>query len=216
MYKTTIGIPILLILLKVVTGLVAYTSWGNPRESIQSGNYGHPPNPYWWLKQSVIYFCGLFGMKICVLIIFLILPWISRIGDWALKWTEGNERLQIVFVMMLFPLIMNALQYYIIDSFIKLRETNTHERLPTEDEGSRDPFDDALVESDEEGSTSGESSESVRLAKTKYFSRNSGRRAQRDEHEEYDPDRDGSPTTARPGSSRERGSLLNKELVPPE
>lgn len=153
-------------------------------------------------------------MKICVLIIFLILPWISRIGDWALKWTEGNERLQIVFVMMLFPLIMNALQYYIIDSFIKLKETTTHERLPTEEEAEHDPFDDALVESDDEGSTSGESSESMRLAKTKYFSK-PGRKASRDEREEYDPDRDGS-TTAKADSSRERGSLLNKELVPPE
>jgi len=62
-------------------------------------------------------------MKICVLIIFVMLPWISRVGDWALGWTEGNEKLQIIFVMMLFPLIMNALQYYIIDSFIKNQTT---------------------------------------------------------------------------------------------
>ncbi|KAH8762513.1 vacuolar membrane protein-domain-containing protein [Diaporthe sp. PMI_573] len=116
---TTLGIPILILLLRVFTGLVSYTPLGQPPESIQSGNYGNPPNAWWWLKQSVIYFCGLFGMKLCVLIIFLMLPWISRVGDWALGWTEGNERVQIVFVMMLFPLIMNAMQYYIIDSFIK-------------------------------------------------------------------------------------------------
>ncbi len=214
--ETTVGIPILLILLKIVTGLVAYTSWGNPRESIQSGNYGHPPNVYWWIKQSVIYFCGLFGMKICVLIMFLMLPWISRIGDWALKWTEGNERLQIVFVMMLFPLIMNALQYYIIDSFIKLKET-THEQLPTED-GDRDSFDDTLANSDDEGSNasgeSSESSKSMRLGKAKYFKK-PGRGGPRDDHEEYDPDRDGASAT-RTGGSQERGALLNKELVPPE
>lgn len=116
---TTLGIPILIILLRIFTSLVSYTRLGQPAESIQSGNYGNPPNVWWWLKQSIIYFCGLFGMKICVLIIFLTMPWISRIGDWALSWTEGNERVQIVFVMMLFPLIMNVLQYYIIDSFIK-------------------------------------------------------------------------------------------------
>lgn len=98
---------------------MSYTPLGQPPESIQSGNYGRPPNAWWWLKQSILYFCGLFGMKICVLIIFLTLPWISRVGDWALRWTDGNEQLQIIFVMMLFPLIMNALQYYIIDSFIK-------------------------------------------------------------------------------------------------
>ena len=58
-------------------------------------------------------------MKLFVLLLFSILPWISRVGDWALKWTEGNEALQVAFVMLLFPVIMNALQYYIIDSFIK-------------------------------------------------------------------------------------------------
>ena len=67
----------------------------------------------------MIYFLGLMGMKICVLIIFLVLPWISRIGDWALRWTEGNEQLQVFFVMLFFPVVMNATQYYIIDSFIK-------------------------------------------------------------------------------------------------
>lgn len=116
---TTIGIPILIFLLRIATALVSYTPLGQPPESIQSGNYGRPPNAWWWLKQSILYFCGLFGMKICVLVIFVTLPWISRVGDWALSWTEGNEQVQIIFVMMLFPLIMNALQYYIIDSFIK-------------------------------------------------------------------------------------------------
>lgn len=42
-------------------------------------------------------------------------------GDWALRWTEGNTTLQITFVMFVFPLVMNALQYWIIDGFIKDR-----------------------------------------------------------------------------------------------
>jgi len=120
---TTLGIPILILILRIITRLVALTPLGNPPESIQSGNYGTPPNAWWWFKQSIIYFCGLMGMKICVLILFMLLPWLPRVGDWALGWTEGNEKLQIVFVMMLFPVIMNALQYYIIDSFIKKKIT---------------------------------------------------------------------------------------------
>ena len=81
------------------------------------------------------------GMKFCVLIIFLILPWISRVGDWALGWTEGNTLLQVLFVMLIFPVIMNATQYYIIDSFIKNQKPGDHEEIPSEeDEGSS--FDD--------------------------------------------------------------------------
>lgn len=73
----------------------------------------------WWFKQSVIYFIGLLGMKTCVFFLIQLMPFIVKIGDWALRWTEGNTAIQIAFVMLLFPVIMNAIQYYIIDAFIK-------------------------------------------------------------------------------------------------
>ncbi|USP74868.1 hypothetical protein yc1106_02142 [Curvularia clavata] len=116
---TTIGIPILVLLLKLLHAGFSRTPLANPPESIRSGNYGHPPRATWWLKQSIIYFLGLIGMKLCVLALFALLPWIAWVGDWALRWTEGNTALQIAFVMFVFPLIMNALQYWIIDNFIK-------------------------------------------------------------------------------------------------
>ncbi|KAF9695103.1 hypothetical protein EKO04_006755 [Ascochyta lentis] len=116
---TTIGIPILVLLLKVFHRAFLLTPLASPPESIRSGNYGHPPRATWWLKQSIIYFLGLIGMKLCVLAIFALLPWIAWVGDWALRWTEGNTALQITFVMFVFPLIMNALQYWIVDGFIK-------------------------------------------------------------------------------------------------
>ncbi|CAO1597336.1 hypothetical protein XANCAGTX0491_001150 [Xanthoria calcicola] len=116
---TTIGIPILLTLLRLLTYGFSLTPLGDPPESIQSGNYGRPAKASWWLKQSFIYFIGLLGMKACVFVIFQLCPWLIRVGDWALKWTEGNATVQVFFVMLFFPVVMNALQYYIIDGFIK-------------------------------------------------------------------------------------------------
>jgi hypothetical protein len=142
------------------------TPVGNPRESIESGNYGNPPRAWWWFKQSIIYFIGLMGMKICVLIIFLILPWISRVGDWALKWTEGDEALQVIFVMLVFPVIMNATQYYIIDSFIKNQKPE-HERIPDTDGDSidggrhREPYEDPRSGSSDEIHSGDEDDEEV-------------------------------------------------------
>ncbi|KAK0392743.1 hypothetical protein NLU13_2238 [Sarocladium strictum] len=220
---TTLGIPILIILLRVVTGLVSLTPLGKPAESIQSGNYGNPPNKVWWLKQSIIYFIGLFGMKICVLILFLLCPWISRIGDWALGWTEGNEKLQIAFVMMIFPLIMNAMQYYIIDSFIKLNDKGPeHERLPSEDPDDRrrrgrdeeDELAGVLHDSDD---SDGEDDE-TRIVKAK------GRNKQRTEGE-YDPEVDGEARTevdsggsSRPGTRQKTSPTLRPtpDLYPKE
>ncbi|KAL8994036.1 MAG: hypothetical protein Q9169_005896 [Polycauliona sp. 2 TL-2023] len=116
---TTIGIPILLVLLRLLTYGFSLTPLGDPPESIQSGHYGRPAKASWWLKQSFIYFIGLLGMKACVFVIFQLCPWLIRVGDWALKWTEGNAIVQVFFVMLFFPVVMNALQYYIIDGFIK-------------------------------------------------------------------------------------------------
>ncbi|KIW29566.1 uncharacterized protein PV07_05374 [Cladophialophora immunda] len=119
---TTIGIPILIGILKILTIGARYTPLANPPESIESGHYGTPPKASWWAKQCLLYFIGLIGMKICVFIIFQLCPWLGRVGDWALGWTEGNEAVQIAFVMFIFPLIMNAAQYYIIDTFIKQKK----------------------------------------------------------------------------------------------
>lgn len=89
-------------------------------------------------------------MKLCVWVLFQLLPWLAWIGDWALKWTEGNEALQITFSMLVFPLIMNALQYWIIDSFIKDPAGGSggawdgHEQIPQDEDedhrqGRREP-----------------------------------------------------------------------------
>jgi len=215
---TTIGIPILIVLLKVVTGLVAYTPLGKPRESIQSGYYGHPPSAWWWLKQSIIYFIGLFGMKLVVLLMFLILPWISKIGDWALGWTEGNEKLQIAFVMMIFPLIMNALQYYIIDSFIKEKKQmddhhDGHERVPSEDPDERRRLHHGENEGGEDVLTSSEDEEDD--VKNSGRHKKQRRHSRPDEDVEYDPDKDGEArTVVESSSSSQRFEPPNKHVQP--
>ncbi|KAF2735376.1 hypothetical protein EJ04DRAFT_491692 [Polyplosphaeria fusca] len=143
---TTIGIPILVLLLKLLHRAFLLTPIARPAESIRSGNYGHPPRATWWLKQSIIYFLGLFGMKLCVFIIFQLLPWIAWVGDWALRWTEGNEAIQITFVMFIFPLIMNALQYWIIDGFIKDPASGEGQYVGVGEEESEDEEDEAWLE----------------------------------------------------------------------
>ncbi|KAK5131203.1 hypothetical protein LTR08_001228 [Meristemomyces frigidus] len=118
---TTIGIPVLYILLKILHALFLHTPLARPRESIKSGYYGHPPRATWWIKQSLLYFMGLVGMKIFVFFLFAAMPWLPWVGDWALRWTKGNEAVEVVFVMFVFPLVMNVVQYWIIDSFIMER-----------------------------------------------------------------------------------------------
>lgn len=146
---TTLGIPVLLLMLKVLTVAASKTPIANPPESIKSGNYGDPPRVSWWLKQSCIYFVGLLGMKVIVFFIFQLCPWIVIVGDWALKWTEGNTALQIAFVMLIFPLIMNAFQYYVIDSFIKKKPQSDDEDDSATQEHSEGERGGLLADSDD-------------------------------------------------------------------
>ncbi|KAK4648213.1 uncharacterized protein QC761_108050 [Podospora bellae-mahoneyi] len=205
---TTLGIPILILIVRITTTLVTYTPLGQPPESVQSGHYGSPPNAWWWLKQSFIYFCGLMGMKLVVLVIFMIFPWISELGDWALKWTEGNEKLQIVFVMMLFPLIMNAMQYYIIDSYIKKQEGKGEVEGKGYDEVDQEEGVDGSVASEDSESEEEEGQRTPRA----------GKGARDLERDEYDPDVDGDSQTV-VGSSSSRISsrgVLTEDLLPKE
>ncbi|KAL9112559.1 MAG: hypothetical protein Q9227_003130, partial [Pyrenula ochraceoflavens] len=189
---TTIGIPILIVLLRIIHVGASYTPIARPPESIQSGYYGDPPRATWWLKQSILYFIGLLGMKFCVFLIFELLPWIIRVGDWALRWTEGNTAVQIAFVMLIFPTIMNAAQYYIIDTFIKKRTIDENGVGKGDEADAADGDDDneeqgrLLGESDRHG----EAEERVDgMAGVKSIRHKSG--ASMRESEEYDPSKDG-------------------------
>lgn len=210
---TTLGIPILIILLRLFHAGFRLTALANPPESIQSGNYGDPPRYAWWMKQSLIYFLGLLGMKICVFILFQLMPWLGRVGDWALRWTEGNEAIQIAFVMLIFPLIMNAMQYYIIDIFIKkkqpadeAKEDDPESRtngFPDEGENSDSSLDEQerlLAGRDEHGDVSDDDEVKQKISATTNIRdvsrpKSSSSRVPRSPvHEEYVPERDGEQT----------------------
>ena len=157
-------------------------------------------------------------MKICVLVIFLVFPWISKVGDWALRWTEGNEELQIAFVMMIFPLVMNALQYYIIDSFIKQSDTTTahHQRLNSEDPDERRRLHRDEAEDGEELLTDSDPEDDEDPKTPRPITRET--RGSTDKVEtndgEYDPQRDGEAGTIVGSSSSSKRDQPNKVIDP--
>jgi len=152
---TTIGIFILIVILRILHRLLLLSPFKFWHVGISSGDYGDPPKWSWWAKQAVVYFVGLMGMKLVVWLIFEIFPWLGRVGDWLLGWTEGDKRVQVFFVMFFFPLVMNAVQYWIIDSYIKAKKPvdATATMSPTGRLSSsyrRHGFEDPLDTSDEE------------------------------------------------------------------
>ena len=50
--------------------------------------------------------------------------------------------IQVFFVMLFFPVVMNAMQYYIIDGFIKDQKPLEHEPVPSDDDGEDNENDE--------------------------------------------------------------------------
>ncbi|KAI9252825.1 vacuolar membrane protein-domain-containing protein [Phascolomyces articulosus] len=72
----------------------------------------------WW-KQTMVFVLAEFLMKICIYGLFQIFPSIFDLGDGVLRLIGTDSRYQVVFVMFIFPLFMNAFQFCVIDTIIK-------------------------------------------------------------------------------------------------
>ncbi|KAH3660246.1 hypothetical protein OGAPHI_007451 [Ogataea philodendri] len=129
LFDTTIGIPILWGLLHVIYKLARNAGI----EGIESGEYGNPPKYSYYSKQLALYFVGLVSMKLIIYILLVACPFLVRFAYWLLSWSDSVPRLQVAFVMLLFPLIMNSFQYYIVDTIIQSNEYNHHSlKIPEE------------------------------------------------------------------------------------
>ncbi|KAF9161820.1 hypothetical protein DFQ27_005774 [Actinomortierella ambigua] len=111
---TTFGVGVLWLFLK---GADMYFEKART-PGMRTGDYGNPPQFRRWWRQTLVFSLGLVVMKIVVVIV-LTQPFLFTFGAWVLGWTLGDEKLQIVFVMLILPLSMNIVQFWVIDQFLK-------------------------------------------------------------------------------------------------
>lgn len=133
LFDTTIGVPILWALLYVIFGLANKAGI----KGVKSGQYGVPPRILWYFKQLMLYFVGLFSMKLIVYMLLTAVPIFERIADWLLSVFDPVPDLQVFMVIFVTPLVMNSLQYILIDNIIQSPEYKRSRavRIPDE-EGS--------------------------------------------------------------------------------
>ena len=116
---------------------------------------------------------------------------------------------QVFFVMLFFPVIMNALQYYIIDGFIKNHSPSDHEPIPSEDgEADDDGISGRREEADDLDASFDGTEEAPKLTKplrtrSKKDSTSRATKLKVDPNKlhEYNPDRDGESSPTVIGSS---------------
>ncbi|KAG1719129.1 vacuolar membrane protein-domain-containing protein [Suillus paluster] len=135
---TTLGVAIIYIVHHGLTYLLVKRLH---LKGYESGQYGSPPSMAHWTRQAVVYVFALTTMKMLVVGSFAVWPGISKVGDWLLSWTAiGNgDAFQVIFVMGLFPIIMNILQFWLIDSIVKASSSSVD--LPTNSPRTSDAQD---------------------------------------------------------------------------
>lgn len=144
-------------------------------EGFRSGEYGSPPSFIYWLRQFVVYLSCLTVMKLVVVGLFALWPGIFKIGKWLLSWLGNKDAAQVILyvafssslthftllivgvrsVMGLFPIIMNVVQFWLIDSIVKAHTppvalTDSSSRLGAHDDDQEPLFQgDGSDEEDE-------------------------------------------------------------------
>ncbi|KAI0797016.1 vacuolar membrane protein-domain-containing protein, partial [Abortiporus biennis] len=113
---TTLGVAIIYLILHVATYLFTEKLH---LKGFESGQYGHPPSVSYWARQAAVYVFALSTMKILVVLLLALWPGIFKLGEWLLSFLGSSNTAQVVFVMGLFPITMNILQFWLIDSIVK-------------------------------------------------------------------------------------------------
>ncbi|KAF5388044.1 hypothetical protein D9615_000704 [Tricholomella constricta] len=118
---TTLGVGLLYVILHVLTNLFSERL---QLKGFESGVYGTPPSFKFWARQAALYVTALSTMKLIVIILLIVFPGIFFVGEWLLSWTRvgRGDHLQVILInstMGLFPIMMNILQFWLIDSIVK-------------------------------------------------------------------------------------------------
>lgn len=92
------------------------------------GNYGSPPQWSACLAQAASWqgFCLLMKLSACTFMVALQGPLVF-IGNALLSALDPTPKAKLFVVMVMTPLMMNSLQYWVTDSFIKKRNTPSNE-----------------------------------------------------------------------------------------
>ncbi|WFD32312.1 hypothetical protein MSPP1_003357 [Malassezia sp. CBS 17886] len=101
-------------------------------EYYDTGDVPHRLRPWnCWVRQTTLYLVALLLMKAAVLLLLAVFPSLVSFGNWLLGLFGMQRELQVVFVMALFPLAMNTLQFWLIDSILLHDPSKTRYVLPS-------------------------------------------------------------------------------------
>jgi hypothetical protein len=98
----------------------------------KTGVYGEQPSWCSYTYQLIIWLCIVFLAKLCMLgsMVLFGIP-LNSFGDMCLSTLKPYPRLELIMVMVVVPVILNSLMFWITDSYLKhtLKDTDEETSL---------------------------------------------------------------------------------------
>jgi hypothetical protein len=89
------------------------------RYSRRATQHAQRPRLAFWARQLGMYLLALLLMKLAVLVLFALFPFLITAGGALLDLFGEHKNAQVLFSMSLFPLVMNVLQFWLIDTLLR-------------------------------------------------------------------------------------------------
>ncbi|KAI8092983.1 vacuolar membrane protein-domain-containing protein [Halteromyces radiatus] len=116
LYDTTIGLALLYTWLRCLTWTLA--TWCDLHIPNDYGQAPFREQMKRWSQQTSVFVMAEILMKLCQFWCFHHIPWFFLFGQWLLDWTRDNYHHQVILVMFIYPLLMNAIQFWMIDTML--------------------------------------------------------------------------------------------------
>jgi len=130
---TTVGLFFSVIFLEILNDLAHKRHWVS---LMNNGVYEGPDAMKHWWHQLLGWLAILTLVKfILIFILWACSPALAVIGDFVFKPLQGNTRFELVFVMIMFPGILNFFYFWIADQYLKAspEHSSAHEAPDTLD-----------------------------------------------------------------------------------
>ncbi|GLD98890.1 hypothetical protein PINS_up007608 [Pythium insidiosum] len=125
---TTLGVYIAFLLLQLVTALAVRQNWPSLKHP---GRYGDPPSLRTWTIQLFSWMSVLVIMKLLVgITIYVFRTPLGFMGSLLFFPVRNHPKVELLIVMIGCPLVMNMVQFWIQDSFLKDRTRPNAEKEP--------------------------------------------------------------------------------------
>ncbi|XP_054277342.1 store-operated calcium entry regulator STIMATE-like isoform X2 [Macrosteles quadrilineatus] len=120
---SSIGLLLIYIGIRLTQFVAKVKQW----DSINFGEYGMPPSTNAWLSQCCLYILLMFLVKVIITVLIQFQFW-DKVRELIL-YPFPNQDVELAVVMLIIPLFVNALMFWVTDDFLMHRSETKTNRL---------------------------------------------------------------------------------------